>query len=262
MENVQVLIENKADLANTAKAFLNSLENGETDTAYTHLNDLNLIKDKTLYNEIGKMTRTLHNSLVNFSLDTTKAGLAEQRDFVTVVDASDRLEFVIKTTEDAANKTMDMVEETVPISEQLRNRARDLKATWVKLQKRELSAEQFRDLYREIDNFLDETVENSDQLSNNLNNILLAQDFQDITGQVIKKVISIVQDVQGNLVDLVKLAASLQSISGLQSEFGNLQQEIEAQKDYLEGPAINKEQRDDVVNSQDDVDDLLSSLGF
>jgi chemotaxis protein CheZ len=80
----------------------------------------------------------------------------------------------------------------------------------------------------------------------------LAQGFQDLTGQVLRQVIGLVEEVETNLVKLVKVA-------------GQPQQSGETKKvDPLkaEGPQINAKNKPNVVNNQDDVDDLLSSLGF
>ena len=268
MDSLKITDQYREDLAESARELLVALEAGNTTDAYRQLGEINRIKDKTLYHEIGKMTRALHSALVNFSIDAKGKEATDNSEAQQILSASDRLQFVIKTTEDAANKTMDMVEDTVPISENLGSRARELKETWARLIKRELSAEEFRALYGEMENFLDEAIDNSDQLNENLNNILLAQDFQDITGQVIKKVISIVSDVQDNLVELVKLAATLQSFSGDSSELDAIRYEMENQEaEYLEGPIINKDEREDVVANQDDVATVLprassSSAGF
>jgi chemotaxis protein CheZ len=81
----------------------------------------------------------------------------------------------------------------------------------------------------------------------------LAQGFQDLTGQVIRQVISLVEEVEDSLVQLVKVA-------------GKHQQKVTPTKEKdpikAEGPQINAQDNPDVMNNQDDVDDLLSSLGF
>ena len=99
---------------------------------------------------------------------------------------------------------------------------------------------------------------NSDKVYENLSNILLAQDFQDLTGQVIQKVTKLVRDVEVNLVSLVVMAGKVDRITGTRHEI------VEEEKnDSLgHGPQMNAETRTDVVSNQDDVDDLLSSLGF
>lgn len=219
--------------------------------------EVNTVRETLLYQEVGKLTRMLHNALVNFQIDQATENTKASR----IVDASNRLNFVIQTTENAANKTMDMVEQTIPISEELGETAKRLKVEWQKLIKRELSLGEFRELYKEIDGFLDFASSKADNIGSNLNNIVLAQDYQDITGQVIKKVIALVHEVEDNLVSLVKMAANLETYtSGDIEGFDELAPAYV--EDELEGPVINKDERSDVVKNQDEVDDLLSSLGF
>ena len=81
----------------------------------------------------------------------------------------------------------------------------------------------------------------------------MAQDYQDLTGQVIRKVITLVQDVEENLVELVKMF-------GRVDEYNQAQQQPK-KTTGVEGPVVDKD-REDVLTNQDDVDDLLSSLGF
>jgi chemotaxis protein CheZ len=97
-------------------------------------------------------------------------------------------------------------------------------------------------------------------LSEKFNSILMAQGFQDLTGQVIKKVIALVQEVEERLVDLVRVASQVEELTGLVKAVE--QQPSEVNKIEAEGPQIKPEMRTDVVKGQDDVDDLLSSLGF
>ena len=83
----------------------------------------------------------------------------------------------------------------------------------------------------------------------------MAQDFQDLTGQMIRRVITLSQEVEAKLVEMLTLFG--EPLAERSESSVNANRGIEA-----EGPIINKETRTDVVNSQDDVDDLLSSLGF
>jgi chemotaxis protein CheZ len=133
------------------------------------------------------------------------------------------------------------------------------------LLKRELSVEEFRILYRDIDAFLDFTSKKTGEIGGNLSNILLAQDYQDLTGQVIKKVIDLVNEVESKLVELVKMASHVENITGIVNDASFSEtdiKKIEKVGTECEGPIMRAEARSDVVNSQDEVDDLLSSLGF
>ena len=180
--------------------------------------------------------------------------------------AQDRLDYVINLTQNSADKTMDMVEEGIPVAAEIGEKAAELRQEWGRLLRRDMNPDEFRALYRHIDQFLEFSCNSSGELSEKLNTILLAQDFQDLTGQVIKKVISLVQDVEVRLVELMRVAGQVEELTGIvrNAEPGAAkQQQPETGLDSgAEGPQIHAEKRDDVVSGQDDVDDLLSSLGF
>jgi len=248
-------------IAECAKEVILKMESGDHSGALLAVEDLNRARDHALYHEIGKLTRHLHDAIVNFEIETHSGNVAPDGKPVSRIhDASDRLQFVISTTENAANKTMDMVEETIPISDELGQKAKALRNDWKRLLNREMTVGEFRELYKQIDTFLEFTESKATNINSNLTSILIAQDFQDITGQVLKKVITLVHEVEDNLVGLVKMASSLQ---GFTTEKLNAEpEEIKAHKEYLEGPIVNADERQDVVSNQDEVDDLLSSLGF
>ena len=257
-------------VAECAKDVIVKLESGDRVGALMAVDELNRARDNALYNEIGKLTRHVHNAIVNFEIEQTDSGdvvnTAQEAGVVKTTsrihDASDRLKFVIETTEKAANKTMDMVEETIPIADELGVTAQKLRGDWKRLLNREMTPSEFRELYKQIDAFLAFTEDKASSLNANLTSILMAQDFQDITGQVLKKVISLVHEVQDNLVGLVKLASSFQDFTHeqLHAEEGEIQAHRDA--DYLQGPLAGTEHGKEVVSGQDEVDDLLSSLGF
>lgn len=245
-------------LVEQAKALLVQLENGESLEAMKTIASLHSSRDRFLFQEVGKLTRTLHTAIKNFHIDS---GFDENSvtEMSRMEDASERLNYVIKLTERAANRTMDMVEETMPISSSLGDTARQLKPDWERLMRREMKPEEFRVLYHSVATFLDMATSDASKIDANLSNILLAQDYQDLTGQVIKKVITLVQEVQTNLVHLVRMAGEIDQIAGIRHE---PLERIVINPTQAEGPIINPEKRDDVVTGQDDVDALLSSLGF
>lgn len=245
-------------LVEQAKALLAQLENGDSLEAMKTITNLHSSRDRFLFQEVGKLTRSLHTAIQNFHIDS---GFDDNaiKEMSRMEDASERLNYVIKLTERAANRTMDMVEETMPISSSLGDKARQLKPDWERLMRREMKPEEFRVLYHSVASFLDDATCDASKIDSNLSNILLAQDYQDLTGQVIKKVITLVQEVQSNLVHLVRMAGTIDQLAGIRHE------PIErptVNPIGAEGPIINPEQREDVVSGQDDVDALLSSLGF
>ncbi|MCG8317540.1 MAG: protein phosphatase CheZ [Pseudomonadales bacterium] len=244
-----------------AKELLSQLEKGNSVDAMQTISSLHFQRDQFLYQEVGKLTRSLHTAIRNFAIDALDDNGANEAS--RMADASDRLNYVIEKTENAANKTMDLVEDTIPLSSDLGDQARSLKAEWTKLMNKQMKPEEFRELTKQMDSFLDFAAGETSKIDQNLSNILLAQDFQDLTGQVIKRVITLVQDVESNLVELVRMAGTVDHLAGIQHEAEPTTAESE-EEDRIgpEGPVINADKRDDVVTSQDDVDDLLSSLGF
>jgi chemotaxis protein CheZ len=245
-------------ISENTRDFLASLEAGDTEQALQFLEKINREKDHTIFQQIGKMTRTVHDTIVNFHIESTGKTDASSEKISKMVDASDRLQFVIKTTENAANKTMDMIEASLPITQSLGDTANTLQTQWQQFFKdhHQLDPE----LFKQVDQFFLKTKEDTHFLENNLTQILMAQDFQDITGQVLKKVIALVRDVEENLVELVKIAAGLQFPEHKVGKPNKVLSE-DSSHAALEGPVMDKT-RTDVVTNQDDVDDLLSSLGF
>ena len=104
----------------------------------------------------------------------------------------------------------------------------------------------------EITDYFGETVHSFELMQKGLNDILMAQGFQDITGQVIRRVIKLVEELESNLVDLIRISGGMTETSK------------KTVKPDLPGPVVPgvDDKSDDIANSQDDVDDLLSSLGF
>jgi chemotaxis protein CheZ len=248
-----------------AQAVIERLKDGDQGAAMRCVDDLVKARDTNLFNQVGKLTRSLHTALKEFQVDEVPCDETKE-EMHRIADATDRLNFVIQKTESAANRTMDKVEETIPLSNELGKKAKDLKHEWTRLIKREMTPDQFRDLYKQMDEFLDFTQEKTSSIDSNLSDILLAQDFQDLTGQVIKKVMKLVRDVETNLVDLVKMASDVETIAGIKRQ--NKEQEkidndlSQKRAAFDDGPCVNSDERGDIVTSQDDVDDLLSSLGF
>lgn len=256
------------ELKDRARALVGRLEEGDFPGASSAIEELNNVRDRNIYREVGKLTRGLHDAIVNFDIDTSHADLDTpgEESASKMANAQDRLDYVINLTQSSADKTMDMVEEGIPVAAALGERAAQLKGDWERLIRREMQPDEFRSLYHRIDQFLDQTKTDSNEIGAKFNAILMAQDFQDLTGQVIKKVITLVQEVEERLVDLMRVAGQVEELTGIVRAAEVKRPPKEAQSGELdsaaEGPQIHAEQRSDVVSGQDDVDDLLSSLGF
>ncbi|MFT5451246.1 MAG: chemotaxis protein CheZ [Enterobacterales bacterium] len=242
-----------------AKQLIENLEADNEETAKSTLDSLAAISESKLFKEIGKLTRDLHDTLNNFHLDTRLTSLTTH----DIPDAKDRLEYVMKLTADAANTTMDAVEEGISISDTIKGKAAELDEGWQRVRNKELDGNQFRALCTLTETFITTTANDSVTLHKLLEDALMAQGFQDLTGQVIKRVIQLVHEVEESLVETIKMFGEMSDYhEAVNSGVNDVAIDGKKEKIAPSGPAMNAETRSDVVNSQDEVDDLLSSLGF
>ena len=251
----------ESSLKTNARELVDSLEKGNFGNAVQLINELNKVRDRGLYHEVGKLTRELHNAIVNFQLDPR---MPHAQELSQIADATERLNYVVTMTEKAANRTMDLVEQSAPLVNDLSDEAQSLGVEWGRFMRREIGADGFRELAKRVELFLARSERDGAKLSGHLNDILLAQDYQDLTGQVIKRVTQLVNEVESNLLKLMLMASQVDRFAGIQHDHEELRTEQEKLKEPSrgEGPQIHADKRDDVASSQDDVDDLLSSLGF
>lgn len=241
----QGLIETKLDIA---RQLVTSLESGQEENAEHLINELTRIGETQLFQEMGKLTRQLHDAITGVQSDEALSKLAVEE----MPEARERLHYVVEMTENAANKTMTAVEESLPITDKLLDKAKQLDNSWDKFTHRELDADAFRQLSKDVQVFFSEVIDDTSVVRGHLSDVLMAQDFQDLTGQVIRRVTTMVEEVEENLVKLIKDNGQVIQDSG----------EVKEKDIVAEGPQMNSEERQDVVSGQDDVDDLLSSLGF
>lgn len=256
-------------LHDKSQSLLDNIQQGNLYEAVKLIQEIQDAREQTLYHELGRLTRALHSAITNFHVDQSDSD--DISSLSEMSDATDRLDHVIKMTEDAANRTMDKVDEAMPIAKDLGETADNLKAEWKRLVNRDMSPDEFRDLYWRMDTFLGKISGDSGNLYTHLSDILLAQDYQDLTGQLIQRVTGLVRDVETSLVDLMKMASKVEGVAGLEAELreqnsGETEQTEPGRKDDREqykghGPTLDTSV-DDVVSGQDEVDDLLSSLGF
>jgi chemotaxis protein CheZ len=229
-----------------ARELVRHLEAGETEQADALIAQMTNLHESALFRDLGRLTRELHEAINGFLLDDRLQALADHE----MRDAAERLRYVISMTEQSANKTLSAIEQSMPLVERLREEAGRLSGEWQKFRDRQLSVAGFRVLSRELAEFLSAVGKDSGELHGRLSEVLMAQDFQDLTGQIIRKVINLVQDVEDKLVQLIRLAGE---------SAGKPEPSDAAQP---KGPAVPGVDKDDVVQGQDEVDDLLSSLGF
>lgn len=236
-----------------AKQLVAYIESGDNDSANAILEAVSMKESVELFAEVGKLTRQLHDALNNFQLDERIAGLANEE----IPDAQTRLTYVIEETEKAANTTMDAVEASMPIAETLSQRIDNIMPEWKKLMSREIEIGEFKSLCTDVDKLLEDASLESAKLTGLLTEVLMAQGYQDLTGQVIRRVIELVKEVEDSLVNMLTMFGDAEA-----TPVAAKQSQNETDKIGAEGPIIDADKRDDVVQGQDDVDDLLSSLGF
>ncbi|WP_445228865.1 protein phosphatase CheZ [Duganella rhizosphaerae] len=192
---------------------------------------------------IGHMTRALHESLRGLGLDKLIEKAASD-----IPDARDRLDYVARLSEDAAQKVLNATDAASPLQDQIAGDAKQLSASWNGLLAAGASDEQWRALAQQTVAALDGASAGTSQTKAHLMDIMMAQDFQDLTGQVIKKVTSIAQNLEKQLVQML-------------IDFAPEQMKKEIDNGLLNGPQIDPT-RENVVADQEQVDDLLDSLGF
>lgn len=199
-----------------------------------------------VFNRIGQMTRQLHDTLRELGYDK----LLEETVHGVIPDAKDRLSYIANLTEQAACRVLNATDIAQPVQDKLRGDALALGQAWDRVYANQASLEEFKQLAGATRDFLKNGApEMVEQTNAQLMEIMMAQDFQDLTGQVIKKVVALAQQLESQL-----MAVLIEAMPGerRKPEMASL----------LNGPVINADGRTDVVVSQEQVDDLLGSLGF
>jgi chemotaxis protein CheZ len=200
------------------------------------------VVDDGVFNEIGHLTRSLHDSLRDLGFDKNLQKAAS-----TIPDARDRLNYIASMTQAAAERVLNATEAAQPIVDKIESGAKNLAADWQNLFDNKMDVDQFKQLAMRTHAYLVEVPGQTRQTSASLTEIMMAQDFQDLTGQVIKKVMEVTQNLEKQLLELL---------------VNNAPEGVKVDSGLLNGPVINAAGRADVVTSQAQVDDLLESLGF
>ncbi|HCI52248.1 MAG TPA: protein phosphatase CheZ [Gallionella sp.] len=196
-----------------------------------------------LINQLGQITRTLHDTLRELGLNAHIEQVAS-----SIPDARDRLNYVATLTQQAAERVLNATEAAQPLVQNLEAESQQLDQQWDLLLAGKLSPEEFKALVMHNKAFLQALPEKTSTANAYLIEIMMAQDFQDLTGQVIKKIIDLTQNMERQLL-------------GLLLENSPAEDRSEPDTSLENGPVINQNNHN-VVTNQDQVDDLLESLGF
>ena len=210
-------------------------------------------KEDEVFWQVGTLTRDLHDAIVSFAEDERLKTIAN----VDMPKASERLSSIIDMTNKAAWRTLDAVDACEPMVRELMATIDGLLPAWSALMHGRIDRDNFVSLCKNVDGLIHSTKDKAAKVNAQLNEILMAQDFQDLTGQMIQKVISLVTEVEDKLIKFLMnfsdeeratlLGTDDESTTGITPQ----------------GPALESvKQSDNIAASQDDVDDLLASLGF
>ena len=190
-----------------------------------------------VFQQLGLITRQLHDTLEQLGVMPKLQNAANG-----LPDARSRLSYIAKKTGDAADKVLNLVDqakaEHTAIAEQTRAVADAVTSDPVRAV-----------ATGAVMNFVHDVEARTARIDQHLTDIMMAQDFHDLTGQVVAKVVSLASDLEDSLVKLLVQAAPPEQAQKVESS-------------VLAGPVVSYEGRTDVVANQGEVDDLLASLGF
>jgi chemotaxis protein CheZ len=221
----------------------NNISNIGTTAGDTNFLATNHSSDEML-NRIGQMTRGLHESIRALGVDKMIEQAAQE-----IPDARERLNYVAKMTEQAAERVLNATDIANPLQDEIAKQAQVLKEHWSAVLEIPSVKSEYNEAAEETLAFIQKTVENTTATKAQLMEIMMAQDFQDLTGQVIKKITVLAQSLEQQLVQLL-------------IDFSPTSAKKEADSGLLNGPQIDPENKVNVVSNQEQVDDLLDSLGF
>jgi chemotaxis protein CheZ len=200
--------------------------------------------NEEVLSRIGHMTRALHESLRGLGLDKLIEKAASD-----IPDARDRLDYVARLSEQAAKRVLDATDAANPLQDGIDASAAELKQSWQALLASPNGDADWRQLAERTVASLDAARGATSATKGHLMDIMMAQDFQDLTGQVISRITGIAKNLEQQLVQVLV-------------DFAPEEIRRELDGGLLNGPQINPEGNSEVVADQGAVDDLLDSLGF
>ena len=195
---------------------------------------------KQVITRIGTLMRTLRESMRELGLEKSV-----QQAVASIPDGKDRLRYIAQMTAQAAEKTLNGIDVIKPLQVKINKEAIALQQQWQSAQTETVPAP----LRESTQAFLTHVIQDSETTKAELLEIMMAQDFQDLTGQVIKKMMEVVEEAEKQLLALLMENTPPEMRAKTQND------------SLLNGPQINKEGVN-VMASQSQVDDLLDELGF
>ena len=223
-------------------AMARALDDGDGDGFRTALAAFDQSRNAEVTQQVRRIAIDLHEALERFRIESKLIDLAQHQ----VPDARHRLAHVLRLTDDAAHRTMDLVERCCPLADQLAEQAERLILAY----DAEGSAPALKP---QLLAFLKQAGTSMAAVRSNLAEVLLAQGYQDLSGQIIRSVMTLVAELEEALGELVRIAGPVGAATGCSAEAGVARGH---------GPAVPGINHGHAVSGQQDVDALLSDLGM
>jgi chemotaxis protein CheZ len=218
------------------------------------LDRLGEAREQDLYRELRELSGSLRFALDQFRLDSRLATLAGK----DVPDARVRLDHALKLTEDGAHRTLDLVERSCPLAEHTAKQAAAIVASLRTARSTVTHVPAVEAALTQVDRFLVVAQFNSDTVRANLTEVLMAQSYQDLSGQIIRGVITLVGEVERTLAHFAALAGEHPGATKHSAESTSAQAGTAT---HGFGPAV-PGLTQGAVDEQGDVDALLADLGM
>jgi chemotaxis protein CheZ len=238
----------KAQYGARVEALVDALNRGDEQGFNAVLDDMMHTRKPALFVELRDLTANLQVALDRFRLDARLADLAEK----DIPDARQRLKHVLKMTDEAAHRTLDLVEQSGPPADRTARASQQLVNSWKRFRDRKIALREFHEMLKHMDAFLPAANADSELIRRNLGEVLLTQGYQDLTGQIIRGVIDLVGELEAALADLTRLSGST----------AEADPHAAARAARGHGPVVPGVTQGAVASGQQDVDALLSGLGM
>lgn len=235
------------------RALTDALAGDDEPAFFQALDALLRLREAGVLRELGAVAHDIESALARFCHETRLTDLAEKE----VPDARLRLEHVLKMTDQAAHHTMDLVEQAYVPAERTSRQVAELSPLWRNFRADAASdgMRDHEDLQQRLDAFLEHAARDADQVRSNLKEVILAQGYQDLSGQIIRGVMKLIVELETALVALVQLSRGQAAGDATRAEAART-----SAQGY--GPVVPQVNDTQVVGGQDDIDALLSNLNI
>jgi len=254
MSSFQIL---KLEYSACVEALADALRQEDETAFFAAVDHIVHMREPGMFKELRQLTGDLQKALERFSIESRLQDIAENE----IPDARARLTHVINMTDEAAHRTLDLVEQSGPLAERTAQEAAVLIESFEKLKNRASagpgydsvlqSVEGLQPLVKAVEKFLPAGRSDSELIRRNLADVLMAQGYQDLTGQIIRSVMKLVGELESALSNLARLSGDVVEHATMGESESKGQ-----------GPAVPGVTKGEIASGQTDVDALLSGLGM